>query len=416
MKLRYWFYIESYVHISIKREHLLFYNPYTGKIIEYTAKPEILKLAKRLQSPVNLQVIPLKEMELNRPEIREFVNTMRKYFLGDIIDTAHSEGRPVQMPPIVKIQKDVKYLKEDKLRSIGEDIMDYLSDIWIYINDRCSQDCAICTQGYRQFPCCTSTKRGNHELDIERLRDFFEEVKNCSLNINILGGNIFAYSQLDHLLRLLISHQHRKVFYLHYLNVVVNSSQLKRLVGCRGLVKIPVTFPVNEEKLKMALEMSAEVGLKTALHFVIRDEGEFEKADALASVLPIENPEFNVFYDGTNLDFFRENIFIDREEIENVKPSLKDIYARRAINPLNFGHLSILPTSRVYANVNHPSLDILGRHSIGDIVFKEMNEGKSWRSIRKNVLPCKQCIFNALCPPISNYNIVIGKNNLCHIR
>ncbi len=48
--------------------------------------------------------------------------------------------------------------------------------------------------------------------------------------------------------------------------------------------------------------------------------------------------------------------------------------------------------------------------------YKEMYRGKSWRRIRKKVEPCKKCTFEALCPPLSNYEYALGANNLCHIR
>ncbi len=32
---------------------------------------------------------------------------------------------------------------------------------------------------------------------------------------------------------------------------------------------------------------------------------------------------------------------------------------------------------------------------------------------RQDVEPCKDCVFNSLCPPISNYEHVMGKHDLC---
>ncbi len=89
---------------------------------------------------------------------------------------------------------------------------------------------------------------------------------------------------------------------------------------------------------------------------------------------------------------------------------------REAINSIYFGKLTVLADGRVYADLNAPSLGKLGRDSIYDILFKEMSGGSSWRRLRKNVMPCKGCHYEKLCPPLSNYQKVMGKNNLCHIH
>ncbi|NIR10843.1 MAG: hypothetical protein GTN82_35945, partial [Candidatus Aminicenantes bacterium] len=175
------------------------------------------------------------------------------------------------------------------------------------------------------------------------------------------------------------------------------------------------TFPVESEKLKIALDSAAAVDMKTNIMFIIQSETDFEKAQALISKFQIEQPSFIPLYNGNNLCLFEDNIYIDKNDLEANKILLKDIYARGAINPMNFGRLFIFPDSRVYSNVNASCLGILGKHTIYEIIFREMNNGKSWRRIRKHVMPCKKCVFERLCPPISNYNYAIKKYNLCHI-
>lgn len=53
---------------------------------------------------------------------------------------------------------------------------------------------------------------------------------------------------------------------------------------------------------------------------------------------------------------------------------------------------------------------------INELVFKEMKNGKAWFLTRDEVSPCKDCLFRYLCPSPSNYELVIGKPNLCHVK
>ncbi|MCP4150460.1 MAG: TIGR04150 pseudo-rSAM protein [bacterium] len=418
MEKQYWFYIDSFVHISVKKDALLFYNPYTGKFIEYYGKKKVSKLVKRLQAPRNLGVVLLKASELEDHEISEFVNTIREYFMGDLIDTEFSEGKPVQMPRVIKIQKDVKYLKKDDSRTVGEGVMDYLSEVSLYINDRCEQNCVSCSSAYRQFRICTANKKKNLSLDMNVLDRFFMEIKSCSLsNINILGGDIFAFPELDSLIeRISAVNYGTATFFQHYLNIAGYKDELRRLKALESLCKLAVTFPVDENKLNAALDAVNDAGLETTPYFVIENETDIDKAETLVQKFTIGNFSFQPYFNGYNPDFFEDNVFIDREDIEEARPVLKDIYTRSTINFLNFGRLTVLPNGRVHANINESGLGIIGKDSVYEILIKEMETGKSWRKIRKNVSPCKSCLFENLCPPISNYSTGLGRYDLCTIR
>ena len=43
----------------------------------------------------------------------------------------------------------------------------------------------------------------------------------------------------------------------------------------------------------------------------------------------------------------------------------------------------------------------------------QLTKGKSWLRCRKDVKSCKSCIYQNFCPPISNYEYVIGGYSGC---
>ena len=85
------------------------------------------------------------------------------------------------------------------------------------------------------------------------------------------------------------------------------------------------------------------------------------------------------------------------------------------MNIYDFGKINIMPNGDVYANLNHPILGNIYTDSLYEIVHKEVEEGKSWLRIR-NEAPCNDCVYQWLCPPPSNYEIAIGRSNLCHVK
>ncbi len=414
---KYWLYIDSYVHISIRGGRVLLYNSYNGQILEYDDR-EIINLVRRLLVSRNLRVIGLSRGQLQHPLIASFAEDLRRSFMGDLIDRNDSMGKPIQMPPIVKIQKDVKYLKGEKVRSVGEDLVSYLSELSIYLNDDCNQGCSVCPNAYKQFLCCTVGKSKQKGLPVEQVIGFLNRMKGSSLSrLNLLGGDPFAYHGLEDLAAVLKQLRiPEMIIYAHYRNLAQSTVAPRIMESLKSLgirFRIPVTFPIHKPSLARALDLTGEMG---KMLFIIQDEAQFNEAEQLCELYSLEEPLFQPLYNGKNLELFEQNIYIEREDIMEARPGMREIYSRQAVNPLDFGRLTILSNGSVYANVNASRLGKLGKDSGYDILFKEMERGKSWRRLRSRVAPCKGCNYQLLCPPLSNYNYALGKADLCTIH
>jgi uncharacterized protein len=414
----YWFYIETYVHIAIKSNSSLLYNSLTGKTLEYSKEKKILNLLMRMLSLKNQQVVLLKKSQLENPVISQFVSDVKKHFMGDIIAASYSKGKPIQMMPKVIIKRDVNFLKKNNYTTVGENALAYLTEIFLYISNKCSQKCNICNSAYKQFTFCTLNKKNNKHLDIKKIKILFAQLKGSSLaHLNILGGDIFTHPSFEELIDIVEGNPADITFYVHYLNLTSEKSdltnRLKLLRKQSLLLTIYVTFPLDEKKLKAVLDAVKAVEIKYQFMFVVQNENEFLEAESIILSLNIDYVDYRPFYNGRNLDFFRENVFWDKDEVISCKPTLKQIYQNSFINTLNFGRLSIFSNGAIHTNANTSRLGILGENSIYDVLSKELCYGKSWRRVRKNVAPCKQCSFQALCPPLTNYSYAIGKNNLC---
>ena len=413
----YWFILDNYVHVSVKDHRVLFYNPLNGKILEYNLNESVSKLVRRLQSPKNLLVIRLSQKELLNPEISQLVHDLRGYFMGDLIDASLTKIKPLQMMPYTKVHKDVEIIKKRPDRSVGDNMMKYLVEVSLYINSHCFQDCDICGSAYKQFLCCTRSKYRKKELSIQSIEDLFKQLPEASLGrVNILGGDIFKFSKLEKLLAILNGLYFEKIFYTHYLNLFQQEEKFRLFPVDSFSINIVVTFPVEENQWKMSMALLQVHNIKPGFLFIVSSETDITRAEELIISYQLDNYSFHPFFNGKNLEFFKRNIFLYREDLREAKPTDKEIHARQLVNPFLFGRLTILSNGDIYANVNASRLGTLNKDTIHDAVYKEMSRGKSWRRIRKRIEPCKRCTFAALCPPLSNYEYVMGRNNLCHIR
>ncbi len=414
---KYWFYIDSYIHIAYKKDMVLFYNPYSGDILEYGGSPIISSIARRLKTPGNLQVIRLDESDLEKEGMQGFIDDIRTFYMGDLLDVSWSKGKPIQMPPVVKLQKDIANLKMDRYRSVGEDCMRYLSEISLYVTDSCDQNCRRCRKAFKQFLCCRANASGKGVLEYGAICSLLEQIKDRPpLDINILGGNLFMYGPLDKLVSKLDKDGVYPCYYLYYLNGADHHHQIHRLKTKHSKICLQVDCPIDKAKFRLILGALRNAGMEYDLEFIITSEEEYLESEKLTLEHNLSGASFIPFYNGMNLDFFRSFVFITRGDIKADSPSLNDLYARGKMNPANFGKLAIMPDGNVYANVNDSSLGKLGEASMPELIYRELSSGKSWMRLRRFYRPCKQCPYNVLCPPVTNYEFVLKRHAMCHIR
>lgn len=411
----FWFTIEHYVHISLKKNSLLLYNTLTGETLEVANQPAVVRLVKRMSGGNNMMVTKLTARDLSDQAVARFVNDTRGYFMSEIFEAVPGSRKPVQLQPEVKIHRDVKHLTSFAERSVGEDMMKYLDEISFYINNRCSLDCSHCRDAHKQFPCCTAGKREKN-LDADNIIKLLEAAKTCLLSkVNIMGGNIFSYSQLPKLVDYLKSTQLDADFFIHYKNLPANDKPLELVTSEHFSINLLVPAPIDENSLKQAIHTLRQKNIDFTVSFIVESEDHFGEADAVAQKLEIQHPRFHPFYNGDNKEFFETNVYADKEEITGSGVTMKEIRARSALNPLRFGKITVLSSGKIYASLNRPALGTLGTDSLHDVIYCEMEKGKTWRRTRKNVSPCKSCTFQYLCPPLSAYEEVLKRNNLCHL-
>lgn len=149
--------------------------------------------------------------------------------------------------------------------------------------------------------------------------------------------------------------------------------------------------------------------------FEVTSVQDCQQAELLIEQFQIKYYCLKPLYTGENIGFFEENIFLNKEEILNTSLSMKDFFARQTMNIYDFGKINIMPNGDAYANINHPVLGNIYTHSIYEIVNKEIEEGVSWFRVRTQE-PCNDCIYQWLCPSPSDYEIAIGRPNLCHVN
>ena len=416
-KRAYWLYLHPYVYMSVKDSRALIYNTLNGRLHEYNGNTEILKILKRLNTEKNLYVIRLKQKELTAP-IQKFISDIRETYSGDFMDSSYSDGKPVQLKPTLAMninfdettyRNKIKIFKNDHIR-------DYLRVINLYINNECNGNCEVCGSAYKQFLYCNTNGTHRKELDISEIRLLLDGVDG-SVQLNITGGDIQKHSQLPELIALLNNYKGKKDYFLNYLNFDKKNDSLRLLEQSESnTLHILIHFPLERQVLSGLMTFIECFNIKKIFHFVIQNGADMTAIEGLIHEHNLIDVELHPYYSGNNLKFFEDNIFTTKESLMDNKPTMRNIFANGIINILGFRQLTVMYDKYIYANLNHSRIGKLGKNNLSDILKKELKQGKSWGKIRKDVSPCKRCVYNAICPPISNYEYAIGQYDLCKIN
>ena len=419
----YWYYLEPTVLVNIKKNKALLYNSLNGEKLIYSDE-KIVNFLTLLTSKRSQYISRIDDAEYF--SLKDFISETRNSFMGDLIETSYSKRKPFQIYPTISINKfirDKKMTNEEYELEIKKNILNYINQITIHLNSfdkdninnsKIKKEFVINASKQVIFPKFSIST--NSEIDVTTLIGFIKTVNSKYFTrLNIVGRNIFEHKDFAMLLEYLNSTTIQKNYFINYCDIIENKDKLLQIPTTDTSIEVIITHPLLNNKLIEATDILSKSKLDHKYVFLITSVEEYEKASEVISELNIRNVEFKPIFDGNNFEFLQRAVFIEKEDLDNITPSQIDVLKKRIMNPLLFGQFIIDDNLNVFSNANTPKLGNVKRHKIEDLITKEIEKIKGWSKLRRNVNPCKSCIYSELCPPISNYELAMKKNNLCHI-
>ena len=373
----YWFMIEPYMHINIANGYMLLYNTLDKETI-ISNNEKVINLLEELLQDENCGVTILKNEQYRQNDIHSFITNLREKYMGDIIDISLSKGKPIQILPHNFCNK-----RNEKYNFIkNANLLHFLNEIIIHLD---------------------------HILDQDKLIDYLQSMPD---NITYsISGDLKHIAKFDKLVDFLNQYNSSKKIICNYINFAIPASVCKNIF----LYKIHIHFPIDRKQLIITTQSLKDQNNLFELIFDIASLDDYLKAWEIIEEYQIDKYQFNPIYTGYNIDFFKENVFLKKSDILSTSMSIKDFFIKQMINNNDFGKINIMPNGDVHSNINYPALGNICTHSIFELIQKEIEEGKSWLRVR-NQEPCNACIYQWLCPSPSDYEIMIGQTNLCHVN
>jgi len=413
-KKGYWLFFEPYVHIALKKSLVLLYNTINGERIK-VIEPDLIKLIYATQHYLNQGVVFLEDKLYKQKIVNQFIYEIREKFIGDIIEISLLPEKPIQFIPIPGLKKGTVKQKSSLDELAHEDLFSYFHFLTIQINNSCNLSCFDCSYSYKQnFNCFYNKKIGKLEMPFSEIEKIYEKIATVPLKrMYLTGGNIFLHSKFKEIIELFNDSKINCSIGFHYFNLP-NDTILEKLKNYK--FEIFVNPPYQTDKIIDTICLLKERNNEHLFRFRMKSEQDYDFFEIhFKSILGKDTFTIEPLYTGKNLDFFEKNVFMSEDDIFEEPISQHTVFANSILNSNLFGHIHIDCTGNVKSNPN--SKQLLGNiftDTFHRVISNELLNNYSWKNTRKKS-PCKQCIYQFLCPPPSNYEFVLKRNNLCHV-
>lgn len=404
---KFWFYLKSSVYVESKPQHILLYDTDSGNYWE-SVSVDVISLIKELYKDVNLGVISIDKAMLS-PDASEGIDCIIERKMGFLYEIKSGKMKPISLIPLLTLKKDMEKLlsNEEALSYLQRDLGKYVLEVNIHLNDVCNLSCKWCNKYNKQFLSCSKEHVGNlSPLLLERI---FKQIQFLPIpSVNIVGGDCFKYRLFDLLEEFKGKYNKDVNIYSHYKNIPVN------IFKTTYIIHAIIPFPIDINAFQCVFNHIRSVD---KLHFIIEDELQYDQLQMIVDEFSIkeESIEIHPFYNGNNIDFFEKCVYLDKEDILSKKISMREILRNKKLNVHTFGGLHIFPNGDVKGSILTDIIGNIQNENIVNIIFKELKSNTAWRLVR-DMAPCSDCVLQWFCPPPSNYEHVMKKPNLCHVK
>ena len=401
----YYLYIEPYSLFFRKKGQCLFYNTLNKKVLKVNFPNNASAMEDCLETD---KYVVLNTDECGKEDMRFFVDQLRQTFNGDLLPAPLGSVPPAIFAPCINNQREFEKLNNYEWMEKDGQVMNYIEEIYLYLNGHKSEkDDGV----WKQLPSYLCSDR---HMDSGDLMSWMKDCLDQHISrINLLGGDVLMYPDWKKVVDVL---QQKSMSIQVYYRYDLFTEAHRQLLGEEAIILtlvVPV-WRVDENCFSILMDIVSRLEQKKQFLFLVMSEKDFELADELIEKYELESPMIKPVYRADNLDFFEQTVYLDESDIQNISAEKRDFYVAQKINRNDFGRLTVLPDGKIFANVNYPAIGELRKDRMASVLYKEMTEGCSWLRVR-NQKPCCDCIYQWLCPSPSNYELVIGKSNLCHV-
>jgi len=406
----YYLVIYSYVCLNKNGHEVLFYNTLDQSY--FITKPSMV-IRETFDLLTNESACVTISHELfSNVEFKKLLRKIELKNMGFIECASYFKVKPFS-PPLELFSKDNE---EIIFFNRPKHLVENIKEVTIYLNNYSDSNYLninTVKQAHKQFNYSLLNDELRNELDIKALFKFINAIPK-HVNINFLGGNILNYKNLSILLNSLLDSSYRVKLHIHYMDLLeLADIDIIELI-CKFHMLVFIDFPIS---IEIFIEIKDK--LKNAnynLNFIVENDSDFELSEKMIGDFNLSSYNHTPFFNGKNLSFFKKNVYINKTDLFQVKHSIVELLINKTSNPHYFGKLILNSDGNLYTSFHRkPLINVKEFTENKEITINSLitDEESDWIQNKPKFFPCNKCIYNFLCTPLSNYEKVIGKNNLC---
>lgn len=406
----YYLVIYSYVCLNQNGPEVLFYNTLDQSY--FITKPSMV-ICKEIDQLINESACVTISHELfNNVEFKKLLRKIELKNMGFIECASYFKEKPFS-PPLELISKDNE---EIIFFNRPKHLVENIREVTIYLNNYSDSNYLninTVMQAYKQFNYTMINNELNSELDIKALFKFINAIPKY-VTLNFLGGNILNYKNLSILLNSLLDSSYRVKLHVHYMDLLELADIDIIELLCKFHIIVFIDFPISIEIIKEIKDKLKNANYK--LNFIVENDSDFEFSERIIGDFNFSSYNHTPFFNGKNLSFFKKNVYINKTDLFQVKHSIVELLINKTSNPHYFGKLILNSDGNLFTSFHRkPLINVEEFIENIEIIINKLiiDYDSDWIQNKPKLFPCNKCIYNFLCTPLSNYEKVIGKNNLC---
>ncbi|MCL2311764.1 MAG: hypothetical protein FWC41_04645 [Firmicutes bacterium] len=408
-----YFILEPYIFINIIGNSVLLYNSANAEKKLFNS-PIIVEFLNRNKD--NLYVFPLIPENLENEEIKNFISEIKSHAMGFVYE---SRIAPIQFSPALKIQ-DVHKLDNARIKDSYNKIYNSCNNIdTISLDINCFKTLNSVVKQYLYREISEDNIGINQkyeEINFEYLKKFISSTitSNRLREVNLLGDNLGRYTHIDSLVDFFANYSNDILINI-YIDTNYTNQDINQIEKVLHFKLGKIIFCISEKCEKDILEklINSCFASKMEIVCLIEQENAIDYFETWLTKYQIPC-RFIPIYNGKNLSFFETNVFVGKEDIDSIFLNQNQVFRNQVLNSNYYGKLVVQSNGDVYSNVHTQSLGNIAKDSLVELINNEVNSNSnSWFCVKQNLAPCNKCIYNILCPPVSNYEFILKRNNLC---
>ncbi len=401
--------IYNYVFINVTSDSILLYNAISGKSITSTNSTFIgLFKDKDLNSDY---IVTLNDNIKDKEYINNILNELENNFFAQIINTSNTSNLPLNFSPILDVygynfelyrESYITFNLDESKRvifdeAIGKNIVNNLLEITIHFNSL-EKPIPPLEKAHLQYP--FPIINNYCEVNFKQITIFFEQEMPALNRVNIIAGEVNKENtgKINELIDYF--NNKAKIYFYSIYDNYHNISDIRINNNSVYLWLLPSNLPnlVNNNSNYNLIGLSTNAAEEEIL---IRLQ-EFNK------IL-----EYYPLFTGDNDIYCKNTMGFQKEDTLSLNLDEKAIFSNKTFNSNFFGEITISPNGDIYTCINKKPIGNINTDNLKKILFDEFSIYKNWFLIRGDIPKCKDCIYNFICPPITNFELCLNSVDLC---